>query len=120
MTSEKTNINKKTVHIDQKVLKNVKKSQKTAKKRDILKVSEKKVYTERQLCEVAGMFFRCEMQMAALTAIVGLYFAEKADKHALLKEYMRIDRFMHKFSSDCHAKIEELTGALVVDNNKAE
>ena len=66
------------------------------------------------------MFFRCEMQTAALTAIIGLFFAEKADKHALLKEYMRIDRFMHKFSSDCHAKIEELTGALVADDNKAE
>ena len=105
----------------QKVEKNVKKSQNLLKKASKNVENKKLCFSEEQLCDVAGMFFRCEMQTAALTAILGLYFADEVDKHALLKEFMRIDRFMHKFSSDCHKKIAELTGAEVAElKGKAE
>ena len=113
MTAKKTNINQKFVHIDQKTLKNVKKSQNKAKKDDILQKmqkSEKLTFTEEQLCDVAGMFFRCEMQVARLTALLGLFFAEKVDKYRLLKEYMAVDRFMLGFSADCHKQIAKISG----------
>lgn len=110
MTAKKTNINQKFVHIDQKTLKNVKKSQNKAKKDDILQKNEKLTFTEEQLCDVAGMFFRCEMQVARLTALLGLFFSDRVDKYRLLKEYMAVDRFMLKFSADCHEQIAKMAG----------
>lgn len=108
-------INKKTVHIDQKAVKNVKKSQKNVKN---CNNSAKMCFTEEQICEIAGMFFRTEMQVARLTALLGLFFADKVDKYRLLKEYMSVDRFMLGFSSDCHDKIAKMTGA--VENGDEE
>ena len=114
MTAKKTNINQKNVHIDQKVVKNdlktsknVKKSQNNAKK---CSKCEKLCFSEEQLCDVAGMFFRCELQVARLTALLGLFFADKTDKYRLLKEYMAVDRFMLKFSADCHEQIAKMAG----------
>lgn len=107
MTAKKTNINQKFVHIDQKLLKNVKKSQNNAKK---CSKCEKLCFSEEQLCDVAGMFFRCEMQVARLTALLGLFFSDRVDKYRLLKEYMAVDRFMLKFSADCHEQIAKMAG----------
>ena len=107
MTAKKTNINQKNVHIDQKLLKNVKKSQNKPKK---CSKCEKLCFSEEQLCDVAGMFFRCEMQVARLTALLGLFFSERVDKYRLLKEYMAVDRFMLKFSADCHEQIAKMAG----------
>lgn len=106
MKSKKTNINKKTVHIDQKVLKNVKKSQKTTKK----DAKTAKLYSEDQIKKIACMVFMLECQAARLAASVGLFFGDEINKHELLKEFMAVDRTMRKYSTDFHKEIEETVG----------
>ena len=109
MKSKKTNINKKTVHIDQKVAKNVKKSQKTAKK-DAKQEITGKLYSEDQIKKIACMVFMLECQAARLAASVGLFFGDEINKHELLKEFMAVDRTMRKYSTDFHKEIEETVG----------
>lgn len=106
MTSKKTNINLKSVHIDQKVAKNVKKSQKTTKK----DVKTAKLYSEDQIKKIACMVFMLECQAARLAASVGLFISDEITKHELLKEYMAVDRTMRKYSTDFHKEIEETVG----------
>lgn len=113
MKSKKTNINKKTVHIDQKVAKNVKKSQKTTKKDDILQKMQKtenKMYSEDQICKIACMVFMLEAQVARATAAIGCFLSDDLTKHDLLKEFMAIDRTMRKYTRDFHEEIESTIG----------
>lgn len=106
MKNEKTNINKKTVHIDQKVLKNVKKSQKKTEKCN----NSVKLYSEDQICKIACMVFMLEAQVARATAAIGCFLSDDLTKHDLLKEFMAIDRTMRKYSADFHKEIEETVG----------
>lgn len=106
MKSKKTNINQKTVYIDQKMAKNVKNSQKTAKK----DTKTAKLYSEDQIKKIACMVFMLECQAARLAASVGLFFGDEINKHELLKEFMAVDRTMRKYSTDFHKEIEETVG----------
>ena len=113
MTAKKTNINQKTVHIDQKVVKNVKKSQNKVKKDDILQKMQKtenKMYSEGQICKIACMVFMLESQIARLCAASGMFLGDELNKHEFLKEYMAVDRTMRRLSKDFHNEIEETIG----------
>lgn len=99
---------------DQKVTKNVKKSQKTTKKDDILQKMQKtgnKVYSEDQICKIACMVFMLEAQVARATAAIGCFLSDDLTKHDLLKEFMAIDRTMRKYGADFHKEIEETVGS---------
>lgn len=114
MTAKKTNINKKTVHIDQKVAKNVKKSQNKAKKDDILQKMQKtenKMYSEDQICKIACMVFVLEAQIARATAAIGCFLSDDLTKHDFLKEFMAIDRTMRKYTRDFNEEIESTIGS---------
>ncbi len=101
-----TKINKKVAHISEEVLKNVKKSQKTAKK----DTKTAKLYSEDQIKKIACMVFMLECQAARLASSVGLFISDEITKHELLKEFMAVDRTMRRYSIDFHKEIEETVG----------